>query len=96
MAAEPRLVRIALEVEAVADPHRLCRELGRLLEASGARRVVADVSALAASGASVDALARCQLTAKRHGCGFVLEGASGALLDLLDLSGLREAIPPVR
>jgi STAS domain len=51
-----------------------------------------DVSALAADAVTIDALARLQLGARRGGHELVLRGASEALVDLLDLFGLREVL----
>jgi hypothetical protein len=42
--------------------------------------------------AVVDALARLQLAARRFGCALRLRGAEDALLDLIDLVGLRTVL----
>jgi hypothetical protein len=41
---------------------------------------------------TIDALARLQLAARRHGCRVRLHHASHDLLDLLDFVGLRDAL----
>jgi ABC-type transporter Mla MlaB component len=51
-----------------------------------------DVSALAADAATIDALARLQLGARRGGHEIVLRRAPDALVDLLDLFGLRDVL----
>ena len=42
--------------------------------------------------ATVDALARLQLAARRMGCSIELRGECGSLAGLIDLVGLREAL----
>jgi hypothetical protein len=56
--------------------------------------VICDVGILAPDAVTVDALARLQLNARRHGHELVLRGASTQLLELLDLCGLREVLGP--
>ena len=51
-----------------------------------------DVSALGADLASVDALARMRLAARRAGHGMRFLGVSAELRDLLGLTGLREVL----
>lgn len=68
-----------------------------LLETSAVERIVCDVEALADPDlATVDALARLQLAARRRGRRVTLVGASTRLGELLDICGLDEAIPPCR
>ena len=56
--------------------------------------VVCDVSALTEpDAATVEALARLQLTARRLGCRIRLRGACPRLRDLLALVGLAEVVP---
>ncbi len=58
-----------------------------------------DIAALAADGASVDVLARLELTARRAGRRLVLERASPELAELLAFCGLTAALDlqrPVR
>jgi ABC-type transporter Mla MlaB component len=77
-----------------ADIARLCERIRVLLAADGADLVVCDVGALvAADAATVDVLARLQLTARRLGGRIRIRHASSELLDLLALTGLREVLP---
>lgn len=72
----------------------LCERLGALLEGSDADLVVCDVGALDdPDAATVDALARLQLTARRHGRRVALRHARRALQDLLALAGLCHVLP---
>jgi ABC-type transporter Mla MlaB component len=77
-----------------ADVARLCERIRVLLAADDADLVVCDVGALvAADAATVDVLARLQLTARRRGGRMRIRHASSELLDLLALMGLREVLP---
>jgi ABC-type transporter Mla MlaB component len=42
---------------------------------------------------TVDALARLQLAARRHGCTVRLQNASSELLELVSFMGLRDVLP---
>ena len=67
----------------------LCACLRALLRESDAGFVVCDLGALVDPDAvTIDALARLQLTAQRHGRQFRLRHACGELRDLLALMGL--------
>jgi ABC-type transporter Mla MlaB component len=71
----------------------LCERLRVLLESCDADQVVCDVSALVdPDAASVDALARLQLTARRLGREIRLRHACGELQDLLSLMGLGDVV----
>ena len=73
---------------------RLCERVGVALEGSGAELVVCDVGAVVdPDAATVDALARLQLTARRLGCGVRLRDACGELKELLALVGLDDVVP---
>lgn len=77
------------------DIPRICERLRVLLDDSRADRVVCDVDAVAhPDAATIDALARLQLTAKRLGRRFELRGADAELRALLTLAGLRDILPP--
>ena len=52
-----------------------------------------DVTGVDARLLSVEALARLELAARRHGCRLRLRNASGELLELLELVGLRDVLP---
>jgi ABC-type transporter Mla MlaB component len=70
----------------------LCRRVATLLERSGAKELVCDVSHIEADAVAVEALARLQLVALRHGCHARLGPASKELLALRDFMGLREVL----
>ncbi|MCK1820885.1 STAS domain-containing protein [Streptomyces sp. XM83C] len=72
------------------DVPELCRTVRVLLETTGAAAVVCDVAALGPPGlATVDLLARLQLTARRAGGRIRLRAPDPALCALLHLVGLR-------
>jgi ABC-type transporter Mla MlaB component len=75
-----------------ADLPSLCERVGALLEQTGARVACCNVDAAQPDAVTVDALARLQLAARRHGCRLRLEGASAELLQLVDFMGLRACI----
>jgi hypothetical protein len=54
--------------------------------------IVCDVGALAPDAAAIDALARLQLTARRHGVEILLRHASSELQELLAFVGLRDVL----
>ncbi|HEX2221730.1 MAG TPA: STAS domain-containing protein [Candidatus Limnocylindria bacterium] len=82
---------------APADLVRLCDGLRALLERSRARTVECDVGAVTNPDlATIDALARLQLTARRSGGRIRLRDASVELRELLELLGLRDALPCAR
>jgi hypothetical protein len=58
----------------------------------GNRVVICDVDALEANAMTVDALARLQLTAVRHGLRIRLRGASLELLELIGFMGLENVL----
>ncbi len=77
-----------------ADIPALCERLGALLESSPTDAVVCDLKALARVDlATVEALARLQLTARRAGRQIRLRHASADLQALLVLTGLSEVFP---
>jgi ABC-type transporter Mla MlaB component len=77
-----------------ADVPGLCERLRELLERSGADHIVCDVGALSDSdAATVDALARLQLTAGRLGRHVRLRHASSELQELLAFVGLADVVP---
>jgi len=77
-----------------ADVAELCERVRLLLASSNAKLVICDVRALTKpDAATVDALARLQLTARRLGSQVRLRHACGALQDLLALVGLSEVVP---
>jgi ABC-type transporter Mla MlaB component len=70
----------------------LCDRVCRLLEGSGASLALCDVTGVAADAVTVDALARLQLAARRHGCPIRLCGASAGLRDLVAFMGLQDVL----
>jgi len=75
-----------------ADLPGLCDRVCALLPGSG-QVVVCDVAGVEPDAVTVDALARLQLAAQRRGCGVSLCGASGQLLDVVELMGLTHVLP---
>ena len=76
------------------DVATLCENLRRALAANPVDVVVYDVGSLVDPDlVAVDALARLQLTAKRHGCSIRLRHADDELRALLALVGLRQILP---
>jgi ABC-type transporter Mla MlaB component len=71
----------------------LCDRVCALLEQSGAGVALCDVSEVDVDAVTVDALARLQLAARRHGCQVRLRGASGDLVELVSFMGLRDVLP---
>ncbi len=71
----------------------LCTRVRSLLD-DGPDRIVCDVAdIIEPDGATLDALARLQLAARRRGCQVVLRHAGIDLLGLLDAAGLGEIVP---
>jgi ABC-type transporter Mla MlaB component len=71
----------------------LCDRVCTLLGESGGGDLRCDVGGVEADAVTVDALARLQLAARRHGCTVRLRNASSELLDLVAFMGLREVLP---
>ena len=78
---------------ASADLPGLCVRVCALLEESDAGVVLCDVSGVDPDAVTVDALARLQLAARRHGCRVRLRNASDELLELLAFMALRDVLP---
>jgi ABC-type transporter Mla MlaB component len=76
-----------------ADLPGLCDRVCGLLEGSGAGVALCDVRGVEPDAVTVDALARLQLAARRHGCQVRLRHASEELLDLVAFMGLRDVLP---
>ena len=76
-----------------ADLPGLCDRICGLLQGSRAEIALADVGGVEPSAVTVDALARLQLAARRHGCKVYLREASPELLELLDFLGLADVLP---
>jgi ABC-type transporter Mla MlaB component len=76
-----------------ADLPGLCDRVCALLDQTHAGVAVCDVSSVAPDAVTVDALARLQLGARRHGCQVRLRGASRELLELVAFMGLTDVLP---
>jgi ABC-type transporter Mla MlaB component len=70
----------------------LCDRVCGLLEENGAGVALCDVSGVEVDAVTVDALARLQLAARRHGCRVRLRHASSELLDLVAFMGLSDVL----
>ena len=77
----------------LTDMPGLCERVCTLLERSDAGVALCDVSGVEPDAVTVDALARLQLAAQRHGCKVRLRHASSDLLELVALMGLRDVLP---
>lgn len=71
----------------------LCDRVCRVLCERRPSMVRCDVHGVEPDAVTVDALARLQLAAKRHGCRVHLIGAGDALRDLVALMGLDDVLP---
>jgi hypothetical protein len=71
----------------------LCKRVCGILGRGGAGIVFCDVRSVEPDVVTVDALARLQLAAQRHGCQVRLRHASCELLELLAFMGLRDVLP---
>jgi ABC-type transporter Mla MlaB component len=90
----PQTIAFAIDGPiARADLPGLCERICALLERSGADIALCDVSRVDPDCVTIDALARLQLTARRHGCQFRLRNASSELLELVTFMGLRDVLP---
>jgi ABC-type transporter Mla MlaB component len=90
----PHTITFAIDGHiARADLPWLCECVCALLERSGADLALCDVSGVNPDGVTIDALARLQLAARRHGCQVRLRHASSELLELLAFMGLADALP---
>jgi ABC-type transporter Mla MlaB component len=76
-----------------ADLPGLCERVCALLEKCRAEVALCDVAGVDPDAVTVDALARLQLAARRHGCQVRLRHASDELLALVDFMGLRDVLP---
>jgi len=78
---------------ALTDMPGLCERVCTLMERSDAGVALCDVSGVEPDAVTVDALARLQLAAQRHGCKVRLRHASNDLLELVAFMGLRDVLP---
>ena len=75
-----------------ADLPGLCERVCGLLARSGADIALCNVSGIRPDAVTIDALARLQLAARRHGCQVRLRHASDELLELVDFMGLDDVL----
>ena len=71
----------------------LCDRVCALLERRAGGDVLCDVSDVPVDAVTVDALARLQLGARRHGCRVRLVNAASELRELVAFMGLRDVLP---
>jgi ABC-type transporter Mla MlaB component len=76
-----------------ADLPGLCERVCGLLGGGAAGDVFCDVDGIDADAVAVDALARLQLAARRHGCRVRLRHASRELRELVAFMGLADVLP---
>ncbi|MBD0338546.1 MAG: STAS domain-containing protein [Thermoleophilia bacterium] len=67
----------------------LCGRICEVLAERGPGELRCEVAGVEPDAVTVDALARLQLAAQRHGCRIRLAGASAALEELVELMGLK-------
>jgi ABC-type transporter Mla MlaB component len=93
--ASPRTIRLVVRPDvAPGDVRPLADRLVRELRRDDVTEVLVDVSRVRSSDIGcVDALARLQLGARRHGSRIRLVGPCPRLLELLALVGLEELLP---
>ena len=71
----------------------LCERVCALLGRNAAPVAFCDVSEVEPDAVTVEALARLQLAARRHGCRVRLRGASPELRELVAFMGLSDVLP---
>ena len=76
-----------------SDLPGLCERVCSLLAKSGAGVALCGVRGVDPDAVTVDALARLQLAARRHGCQVRLRHASDELLELVAFMGLTDVLP---
>jgi ABC-type transporter Mla MlaB component len=92
-AAPPQTVAFAIGGPiARSDLPGLSDRVCALLRRTGAEVAVCDVAGVAADAVAVDALARLQLGARRHGCRVRLRNASPELRALVAFMGLADVL----
>ena len=97
MASTPQMVAFAICGPITrAELPGLCDRVCALLERSGADLALCDVSGIEPDAVTVDALARLQVAARRHGCLVRLRHASDDLLELVAFMGLADVLPDRR
>ena len=93
VASAPQTVAFAVGGPiARADLPGLCERVCAVLERSGGAVVFCDVIGVEPDAVTVDALARLQLAARRHGCHVRLRHASEELRRLVAFMGLDDVL----
>jgi ABC-type transporter Mla MlaB component len=91
-----RMTTIAFSIEgpvARADLPGLCDRVCGLLQEGRPEIAFCDVQGIEPDAVTVDALARLQLAAQRHGCRVRLRNASDELRELVGFMGLGDVLP---
>ena len=78
-----------------ADLPGLCDRVCQLLQRSRPEVALCDVRGVDVDAVTVDALARLQLAARRHGCTVRLQNASSELLELVAFMGLQNVLAEI-
>ena len=94
--APPELQTVSIAIRGPivrADLPGLTARMCTALAAARGAVVQCDVSGVAADAVAVEALARLQLGAHRHGCRVHLRNTGAELRDLVELVGLSEVLP---
>jgi ABC-type transporter Mla MlaB component len=93
-APTPRTIAFAVRGPiARSDLPGLCDRVCALLGQASGAVALCDVSGVEPDAVTVDALARLQLGAGRHGCRVLLCNASDELLQLVAFMGLTDVLP---
>jgi ABC-type transporter Mla MlaB component len=94
MPAQPKTIVLAVDSLNPDDVPALIERMGPGVVRGDATLILCDLARLAdADMATVDALARLALRARRMGCAVSLRDPSTELLELLGLAGLGEVLP---
>jgi ABC-type transporter Mla MlaB component len=75
-----------------SDVPALVTRLSAMVERRDTATVVCQLRGVGASAASLEALARLQLVAMRHGCRLTLRGASTELRELVEFAGMQDVL----
>jgi len=78
-----------------ADLPGLCDRVCELRQRSRPEVALCDVRGIDVDAVTVDALARLQLAARRHGCTVRLQNASSELLELVAFMGLQNVLAEI-
>ena len=95
MGASPPTTTIAFAIRGPldrSDLDGLCDRVCALFTRTGAELAFCDVCDVEPDAVAVDALARMQLGARRHGCQVRLRDASPELRELVAFMGLRDVL----